>query len=71
MIVQQNDYTIDCLTLKYIAEELGVHPKTVRRALKRGEALNKMRKIRVSKLDPYKATLDCLPEYGVWNVVVI
>ncbi|MFC2042686.1 hypothetical protein ACFLUA_00850 [Chloroflexota bacterium] len=46
--------------LKDIAEELGVHPKTVGRALKRGRAPNKMRKKRGSKLDTCKATVDRL-----------
>jgi transposase len=57
--------------LKDIAEELGVHPKTVSRALKRGGAPNKMRKKRGSKLDPYKATVDRLLKEGIWNAVVI
>jgi len=57
--------------LKDIAEELGVHPKTVGRALKRGGAPNKMRKRRGSKLDPYKATVDRLLKEEVWNAVVI
>jgi transposase len=57
--------------LKDIAEELGVHPKTVSRALKRGGAPNKMRKKRGSKLDPYKAKVDRLLKEGVWNAVVI
>jgi transposase len=57
--------------LKDIAEELGVHPKTVSRALKRGGAPNKMRKKRGSKLNPYKAKVDRLLKEGVWNAVVI
>jgi transposase len=48
-----------------------VHPKTVSQALKRGEASNKMRKKRGGKLEPYKATVDRLLKYGVWNAVVI
>lgn len=56
---------------KDIAEELGVHPKTVRRALKRGGPPDKRRKKRGSKLDPYKATVDRLLKEGVWNAVVI
>ena len=56
---------------KDIAEELGVHPKTVRRALKRGSAAERKRKARGSKLDPYKSTVDRLLSEGVWNAVVI
>lgn len=54
-----------------IASELGVHPKTVSRALKRGEAPNRKRKRRGSKLDPYKEKIDQLLSEGVWNAVVI
>jgi len=43
---------------KDIAVELGVHPKTVSRALKRGSAPVRERKQRSSKLDPYKAQID-------------
>ena len=54
-----------------IAAELGVHPKTVRRALKRGgPALGKRRK-RGSKLDPYKGRVDELLKDEVWNAQVI
>ena len=55
---------------KDIAEELGVHPKIVSRALKRGGAPIKKRKQRASKLDPYKGTVDRLLSEGVWNAVV-
>lgn len=54
-----------------IAAELGVHPKTVSRALKRGSAPQRHRVPRGSKLDPYKAQVDHLLAEGVWNVVVI
>lgn len=57
--------------LKDIAEQLGVHPKTVRRALKRNSAPKAERKKRGSKLDGYKATIDRLLSEGVWNDVVI
>lgn len=57
--------------LKDIEEELGVHPKTLSRALKRDGAPNKMRRKRGSKLDPYKATVDRLLKEGVWNAMVI
>jgi len=56
---------------KDIAAELGVHPKTVSRALKRGEAPQRRRRRRGSKLDPYKAKVDQLLREGVWNAVVI
>jgi transposase len=56
---------------KDIAAELGVHPKTVSRALKRGGAPNPKRKKRSSKLDPYKSKIDKLLQEGVWNAVVI
>lgn len=56
---------------KDIAAELNVHPRTVSRALKRGEAPKRTRKKRSSKLDAYKPTIDRLLEEGVWNAVVI
>jgi transposase len=56
---------------KDIAAQLGVHPKTITRALQRGEAPNLMRKRRQSKLDPYKPLVDRLLAEGVWNGVVI
>ncbi|MRR59461.1 MAG: IS21 family transposase, partial [Deltaproteobacteria bacterium] len=57
--------------LKDIAEELGVHPRTVSRALKRGAAPKCERKKRRSKLDAYKAKVDQLLSKGVWNTMVI
>jgi transposase len=57
--------------LKDIAAELGVHPKTVRRALERGSAPQLERKRPGSKLNPYKETVDRLLAEGVWNGVVI
>ena len=56
---------------KDIALELGVHPKTVGRALKRGSAPRGLRRRRSSKLGPFKATVDRLLGEGVWNAVVI
>lgn len=56
---------------KDIAAELGVHPRTVSRALNRGSAPKRERKKRGSKLDPYKPQIDRLLEVGVWNAVVI
>jgi transposase len=57
--------------LKDIAEQLGIHPKTVRRALKRNGAPKAERKKRGSKLDAYKSQIDRLLSEGVWNDVVI
>ena len=54
-----------------IAAQLGVHPKTVRRAVKRGSAPAARRGRRGSRLDPYRAVLDGLVAEGVWNAVVI
>lgn len=57
--------------LKDIAEQVGVHPKTVSRALKRNGAPRAERKKRGSKLDAYKGSIDRLLSEGVWNDVVI
>ncbi len=58
--------------IKDIAEELGVHPRTVRRALKRGSSPSGKRPAaRKSKLDPFKPQIDRLLAAGVWNSVVI
>ena len=57
--------------LKDIAAELGVHPRTVRRALQRGNAPAPSRPPRSSKLDPFKPQVDRLLAEGVWNGVVI
>jgi transposase len=57
--------------VKDIAAELGVHPKTVSRALERGGEPVKKRKKRSSKLDNYKSQIDQLLQEGVWNAVVI
>ena len=56
---------------KDIAEQLGVHPKTVSRALKRERAPACKRVKRATKLDPYQASVDRLLTEGVWNAVVI
>jgi transposase len=56
---------------KDIAAQLGVHPKTVSRALQRGTAPAGTRPPRGSKLDPFKAQIDQLLADGVWNSVVI
>jgi transposase len=58
--------------IKDIAHELGVHPRTVRRALTRGSAPSGRRPAaRKSKLDPFKPLIDRLLAEGVWNSVVI
>lgn len=76
-MLSQEDYLV-IKTLKQrgvytkdIAAELGVHPRTVSRALQRGSAPARERKQRASKLDPYKAEIDRLLAEGVWNGVVI
>jgi transposase len=56
---------------KDIASELGVHPQTVSRALKRGSVPQRERKKRSSKLDEYKTKVDQLLSDGVWNTMVI
>lgn len=57
---------------KDIAAALGIHPKTVSRALKRGGGPSGKRPgARKSVLDPYKPFVDKLLEEGVWNAVVI
>ena len=55
-----------------IARELGVHPKTVSRALRHGgPPLGKRPGARCSKLDPFKPFVDDLLRQNVWNAVVI
>jgi transposase len=54
-----------------IARQLGVHPKTVSRALTRGDAPIAARQKRTSLLDPYRAHIDQLLAEGVWNAQVI
>jgi transposase len=56
---------------KDIAAELGLHPKTISRALKRGAAPVRDRTPRPTKLDPFKPTIDRLLSESVWNAVVI
>ena len=57
--------------LKDIALELGVHPRTVSRALARQGAPERGRRKSESKLDPHKPTIDRLLTEGVWNAKVI
>ena len=54
-----------------IAAELGVHPRTVSRALRPGSAPKPQRKPQGSKLDPYKPKIDQLLSDKVWNAMVI
>jgi transposase len=56
---------------KDIAAELGVHPKTVSRALRRGEAPRRQWRKRGSLLEPFKGRVDELLAEGVWNAMVI
>lgn len=64
--VEKGAYLID------IAAALGVHPRTVRRALRRGgPPAGKRPRARHSKLDPYQPTVDRLLQEGIWNAVVI
>lgn len=58
--------------LKDVAQQLGVHPKTVRRALTRGGPPGGKRPhARRSKLDAFKPMVDQLLQEGVWNAKVI
>jgi transposase len=76
-MLSQEDYIVIKTLIKHgvyqidIAAELGVHPKTISRALKRGGAAKKTRAKRGSKLDPYKTKVDELLDEGVWNAVVV
>lgn len=57
--------------IKDIAAELGVHPKTVSRAIKRASQPARVRQSKTSKLEPYKPKIDQLLSEGVWNGMVI
>jgi len=54
-----------------VARQLGVHPKTVSRALARGGAPAPPKLRRRSILDPFRAQVDALLGEGVWNAQVI
>jgi transposase len=54
-----------------IARQLGVHPKTVRRALARGRAPEGRRGRRRSQLDPYRADIDRLLTAGVSTAAML
>ncbi|MCE3223346.1 MAG: transposase [Nitrospira sp.] len=54
-----------------IAKQVGVHPRTIRRALARGGAPAARASRRGSRLDRYRADIDRLLAEDVWNAVVI
>jgi transposase len=54
-----------------IAADLGVSPKSVQRALRRGGPPSGKRRRRGSKLDAYKPKVDGLLQENVWNAQVI
>lgn len=56
---------------KDIAEEVGVHPKTVSRALKRQGAPKRAVEKKASKLSAYESQIEQLLSSGVWNGQVI
>jgi transposase len=56
---------------KDIAEQLGVHAKTVSRALKRGAAPAGPRRERWVKVMPYAEAIHQLLAQGVWNAKVV
>lgn len=57
---------------KDIAADLGVSPRTVSRALKRGSAPSGRRPLaKTSMLDPFKPMIDELLAEDVWNAMVI
>lgn len=56
---------------KDIAGQLGIHPKTVKRALQREDAPARERAKRGSKLDPFRAQVDEMLSRGIWNGAVI
>ena len=76
MLAKEDFMVIQALTKRGvyqrdIAETLGVHPKTVQRALRRDGAPPTRPKRRPSLLDSYRAEVDRLLAEGVWNAVVI
>jgi transposase len=61
-----------CTFVNDVAAELGVHPRTVSRALKRGGSPpGQPPAARKSKLDRYQPVIDRLLAAGVWNAAVI
>lgn len=58
--------------IKDIAQELGVHPKTVSRALARGsEPPPRTKGKRSTKLEPFQPLVDNYLTEGIWNASVI
>jgi transposase len=57
--------------IRDIAQELGVHPKTISRALKKEGVPQPEQKHLECKLAPYKSKIDQLLSEGVWNGKVI
>jgi transposase len=76
-VLRKEDFTVIQALVKRgvylcdIARELGVHPRTVRRAIERGGPSSPHRRRRGSLLDPYLPTVDRLLGENVWNAVVI
>jgi transposase len=57
---------------KDIAMQMGVHPKTISRALKRGgPPSGKRPRARRSKLDPFKPMIDQMLREDIWNAMVV
>lgn len=72
MLAKEDFMVIQALTTRGvyqrdIAETLGVHPKTVQRALQRGGAPAARSHRRPSLLEPYRGEVDRLLAEGVWN----
>jgi transposase len=67
-LVKRGVYLCDILC--DIAERLGVHPRTIRRAVQRGGAPPRRGGRRGSLLDPYRPVVDQWLGEGVWNTVV-
>ncbi|MHB8424974.1 MAG: IS21 family transposase [Gammaproteobacteria bacterium] len=59
------------MSRKDIAARLGVHPRTVRRALARAQAPRGVWPKRGSALDAFQGQIDGLLAAGVWNAVVV
>ena len=72
-MLRQEDYLMILLrrregvSIKDIAEEFGVHPKTVSRTIQRGGPPSGRRQPRGSLLDAYRWKLDALMAENVWN----
>jgi transposase len=76
MIKKEDFAVIKALTnkgafIKDIAAEMGIHPKTVSRALNRGSAPKLEKKSKESKLLRYQAKIDQLLAANIWNAMVI